>query len=51
MIDGAMDAGAWSCAMVAGLIQDVPNVRELVKRIMRQAGAIIARRLAGMIAA
>ena len=51
MIDGAMDAGAWTCGMVAGLIQGVPNVRELVERIMREAGAIIARRLAGMIAA
>ncbi|TAK54976.1 MAG: nitronate monooxygenase, partial [Gammaproteobacteria bacterium] len=26
MIDGQMDAGAWSCGMVAGLIHDVPSV-------------------------
>ena len=26
MIDGDMDAGAWSCGMVAGLIHDIPTV-------------------------
>jgi len=25
MIDGEMDAGAWSCGMVVGLIHDVPT--------------------------
>jgi len=51
MKDGDMDAGAWSCGMVAGLIHDVPTVKELVDRIMRQAESIIARRLAGFMKA
>jgi NAD(P)H-dependent flavin oxidoreductase YrpB (nitropropane dioxygenase family) len=34
MQDGAMDAGAWSCGMVAGLIHDIPTVKELIDRIM-----------------
>ena len=37
MIDGDMDAGAWSCGMVAGLIHDVPTVKELIDRIMADA--------------
>ena len=32
-----MDAGVWSCGMVAGLIHDVPTVRELIDRIMADA--------------
>ena len=47
MKEGAMDAGAWSCGMVAGLIHDVPTVKELIDRIMREAHEIIAQRLAG----
>ncbi len=47
MLDGAMDAGVWSCGMVAGLIHDVPTVKELIDRIMREADDIIGRRLAG----
>jgi nitronate monooxygenase len=43
-----MDAGAWSCGIVAGLIHDVPTVKELVDRIMREAEEIIGRRLARM---
>ncbi|MFZ2868511.1 NAD(P)H-dependent flavin oxidoreductase [Zavarzinia sp.] len=50
MIDGDMEAGAWSCGMVAGLIHDVPTVKELIDRIMAEAKALIAKRLAGMIA-
>ena len=45
MKDGDMSAGAWSCGMVAGLIQDVPTVSELVQRIMTQASSIINERL------
>ena len=48
MQNGDMDAGAWSCGMVAGLIHDVPTVKELIDRIMQQAHAIITQRLAGM---
>jgi NADH:quinone reductase (non-electrogenic) len=46
MIDGDMDAGAWSCGMVVGLINDVPTVKELIDRIMTDAEAIIRERLA-----
>ncbi|HAH09641.1 MAG TPA: nitronate monooxygenase [Alphaproteobacteria bacterium] len=45
MQTGDMDAGAWSCGMVAGLIHDVPSVKELIDRIMVEAEAIIAKRL------
>ena len=48
MIDGEMEAGAWSCGMVAGLIHDVPSAKELIDRIMREADALISQRLAGM---
>jgi NAD(P)H-dependent flavin oxidoreductase YrpB (nitropropane dioxygenase family) len=47
MKDGEMDAGAWSCGMVAGLIRDVPTVKELIDRIMSEAEHIIDRRLRG----
>jgi NADH:quinone reductase (non-electrogenic) len=46
MKEGEMDAGAWSCGMVAGLIYDVPTVKELIDRIMAQAEEIISKRLA-----
>ncbi|GAB7541900.1 NAD(P)H-dependent flavin oxidoreductase [Cupriavidus sp. 8B] len=46
MLDGEMDAGAWSCGMVAGLIDDIPSVRELIDRIMADASHLIGQRLA-----
>jgi nitronate monooxygenase len=46
MKEGEMDAGAWSCGMVAGLIYDIPTVKELIDRIMAQANEIIIKRLA-----
>ena len=49
MTEGDLDAGAWSCGMVAGLIHDVPTCRELVDRIMEQAEQLIRGRLAGLI--
>ncbi|VTU29874.1 Nitronate monooxygenase [Variovorax sp. PBS-H4] len=49
MIHGDMDSGAWSCGMVAGLIRDVPTVRELIDRIVRQAREIASRRLQPML--
>ncbi|WP_194711974.1 NAD(P)H-dependent flavin oxidoreductase [Noviherbaspirillum soli] len=49
MREGQMDAGAWSCGMVAGLIDDIPTVQALLDRIMAQAEAIIRQRLAGML--
>ncbi|MBL8560598.1 MAG: nitronate monooxygenase [Hyphomonadaceae bacterium] len=45
MKDGEMDAGAWSCGMVAGLIHDIPTCKELIDRIMREAEEIIRGRL------
>jgi NAD(P)H-dependent flavin oxidoreductase YrpB (nitropropane dioxygenase family) len=51
MREGAMDAGAWSCGMVAGLIHDVPTVQQLVDRIMGEAESIIAQRLRGLMGA
>jgi len=49
MLDGDMDAGAWSCGMVAGLIHDIPTCQELLDRIMSQANEIIEERLRGML--
>jgi NAD(P)H-dependent flavin oxidoreductase YrpB (nitropropane dioxygenase family) len=49
MIDGDMDAGAWSCGMVVGLINDVPTVKELIDRIMADAERLIRGRLAGFL--
>jgi NAD(P)H-dependent flavin oxidoreductase YrpB (nitropropane dioxygenase family) len=49
MVDGDMDAGAWSCGMVAGLINDIPTVRELIDRIMADAEQIIRQRLTGFL--
>jgi NADH:quinone reductase (non-electrogenic) len=48
MQDGDMDAGVWSCGMVAGLIHDVPSCQELIDRIMSEANAIVRERLGGM---
>ena len=51
MQKGEMEAGAWSCGMVAGLIHDVPTVKDLIDRIMSEAEAIIRQRLMGMVSA
>jgi nitronate monooxygenase len=48
--DGQMDAGAWSCGMVAGLIHDIPTCKELLDSIMEEAEAIIRGRLPEMLA-
>lgn len=49
MMEGEMDAGAWSCGMVAGLIHDVPTCKELIDRIMSGAEALIRERLSGLL--
>jgi len=49
MVNGEMDAGAWSCGMVVGLIHDIPTVKELIDRIMTEAEQIIRRRLTGIL--
>jgi nitronate monooxygenase len=51
MQGGEMDAGAWSCGMVAGLIHDIPSVQDLIDRIMSEAETIIRGRLEGLLAA
>lgn len=43
MMDGEMDKGAWSCGMVAGLINDIPTCQNLVDDIMTDAEAILTR--------
>ncbi|MEO1220166.1 MAG: nitronate monooxygenase family protein [Pseudomonadota bacterium] len=43
MQEGDMDKGAWSCGMVAGLINDIPTCQELIDGIMSEAEAILAR--------
>ena len=45
MMDGEPEAGAWSCGMVAGLVSDIPTVKELIDRIMSEAEDIIASKL------
>ena len=49
--EGVMDAAAWSCGMVAGLIHDIPTCNELIDRIMQGAEEIISRRLEALLAA
>ena len=49
MLDGDMDAGAWSCGMVVGLIRDIPTVQELISRIMADADRIIRQRLSNFL--
>ncbi|MEP0392785.1 MAG: nitronate monooxygenase family protein [Erythrobacter sp.] len=43
MMEGEMDKGAWSCGMVAGLINDIPTCQELIDGIMGDAEAILGR--------
>jgi NAD(P)H-dependent flavin oxidoreductase YrpB (nitropropane dioxygenase family) len=49
MRQGEVDAGAWSCGMVAGLIHDVPTVKELIDRIMTEAEALVRARLTSIL--
>jgi nitronate monooxygenase len=51
MLEGTMEAAAWSCGMVAGLIHDVPTCQQLIDSIMAQAEEIIAGRMRRMLAA
>lgn len=45
MQEGDVNAGAWSCGMVAGLINDTPTVKELIDRIVEEAKFIIRSKL------
>jgi nitronate monooxygenase len=49
MTQGDMDAGAWSCGMVVGLIHDIPTCQELIDRTMAEATQIIRGRLEGVL--
>jgi nitronate monooxygenase len=51
MLEGDAAAGPWSCGMVAGLIHDIPTVKELIDRIMQQAHAIVHERLVRLLRA
>jgi hypothetical protein len=51
MKEGDMDADAWSCGMVAGLIHDIPTCKELIDRIMSEAEEIITQSLGGFLSA
>lgn len=48
---GDPEHGIWTAGMVQGLINDIPTCAELIERIMSDAEAIIARRLAGLLGA
>ena len=50
MQEGTMDAGAWSCGRVAGLIHDIPTCSDLVERIVSDAEEIIKARLSKFVA-
>jgi len=43
--NGEMDAAAWSCGMVAGLIHDIPTCKDLIERIVADAEEIIRKQL------
>ena len=49
MKEGDLEAGPWSCGMVAGLIHDIPTCKELIDRIMNEAQDAIQNRLASFI--
>jgi NADH:quinone reductase (non-electrogenic) len=49
MLDGDMDAGACSCGMVVGLINDIPTVKQLIDRTMADAERLIRERLVGFL--
>ncbi|MGM0601575.1 MAG: nitronate monooxygenase, partial [Candidatus Rifleibacteriota bacterium] len=42
---GDLDYGVWTAGMVAGLIHDIPRVKELIERIVADAENIIKSRL------
>jgi nitronate monooxygenase len=49
MQEGDLDAGAWSCGMVAGLIHDIPTCKELIDRMMSEAESLIRDRLSALV--
>ncbi|CAN0594384.1 unnamed protein product, partial [Laminaria digitata] len=51
MQNGDMEAGAWSCGMVAGLVDDVPTCKELIDRVIAQAERIVQDQLSSFLPA
>ncbi len=49
MQEGDMDAGAWSCGMVCGLIHDIPTCKDLIEGIVSGAENIISGRLKALL--
>jgi nitronate monooxygenase len=49
LTEGDMEHGIWSAGQVMGLIHDVPTVKVLVERIVRDAEALIRGRLAACV--
>ena len=49
MGDGNVEAGAWSCGMVAGLINDIPTCQQLIDRLVGEAETIIRSRLTSLL--
>ncbi len=49
--EGDLEHGTWSAGLVLGLVHDIPSVAELVDRIVAEAEALIAGRLAGVLSA
>ncbi len=43
------EAGIWTAGQVVGLIDDIPSVKELVQRMVREAESTVTQRLQGMI--
>ncbi|MGR3322768.1 MAG: NAD(P)H-dependent flavin oxidoreductase [Pseudooceanicola sp.] len=48
--EGDAEMGMWSAGMVAGVIDDVPSCKELIKRIVSDAEAVIRGRLPQLVA-
>ncbi|GAA2652251.1 nitronate monooxygenase [Streptomyces aculeolatus] len=46
--DGDLEAGIWSAGLAQGLIDDIPTVREVVERIVEEAGELITGRLTAL---
>ncbi|WP_269504918.1 NAD(P)H-dependent flavin oxidoreductase [Burkholderia sp. IMCC1007] len=49
MREGKTEVGAWSCGMVAGLINDIPSVKDLIDTIIDDAATLIQSRLRHML--
>jgi NADH:quinone reductase (non-electrogenic) len=49
LISGDLDHGVWTAGQVQGLIHDIPTVKTLIDRIMKEAETLIAQRLSGFV--